>query len=126
MEPKISPFEFGAPPIDFRRLDLFAETERKKSSLLAFFFETTEEILAEMKNALGSGDQTQWKEAAHKLRGAAGNIGTSPLEKLCLESERTASDQDACSMLMKKIEDEIARIKAFIAREAPSVLPRRV
>jgi len=111
------------PPMDFRRLEMIADTEQEKAILLEFFFKTTDDILLEMKNALKNRAASDWKEAAHKLRGAAANMGMVPLEKLCLDSEKTTfgppSDAD---VLFKSVENETLRVKAFIAEKAPFLL----
>ena len=70
------------------------------------------------------GAQTQWKNAAHKLKGVAGNMGMAALEALCLEAEKTAWPAiDQCGDLLQKIADEIAHIKAFIAQKNLLLLP---
>jgi HPt (histidine-containing phosphotransfer) domain-containing protein len=74
--------------------------------------------MSEMKESAQIDALTQWRDAAHKLRGAAANMGMAGLEKLCLDSERTTAPSPR---LLQEIDDEIARIKTFIAEKAPSL-----
>lgn len=106
-------------PIDLSRLDMVADNDAEKASLLDFFFSITVDILSEMKAALEAQATTQWKDAAHKLRGAAGNVGMVPLAKLCLACE---TGSELSTEMLVKIEDEIRRIKSFIAQKAPALL----
>jgi hypothetical protein len=123
MSPTIASHEIELLPMDFRRLCLVADTEQEKASILEIFFKTTEEILVEMKDASRCNLPLQWKNAAHKLRGAAANIGMAALEKLFLESEKIAWIPDTSrDSLLRQINDEIAHIKAFIAKTDPFLL----
>jgi len=109
--------------MDFRRLDMIAETEQEKANLLEFFFKTTDDILAEMKDALKEQSASHWKEAAHKLRGGAANIGMALLEKLCLDSEKIPFDSPSdADVMLKRLENETLRVKAYIAEKAPFLL----
>ncbi|GEM_PF-1779497 len=123
MQPFIGTIEIELPPIDFRRLHLIAETEGEKASFLEIFFKTAEETIAEMKEASCKDANAEWKNAAHKLRGASANIGMAALEKLCLDSERiTWAASGARGDMLQKIADEIARVKNFIAEKDPFLL----
>jgi HPt (histidine-containing phosphotransfer) domain-containing protein len=123
MQPTVANHEIEVPPIDFRRLKMITDTETEIASILEIFFKTTEEIVADMKDASLSGAFTQWKDAAHKLRGAAANIGMAPLEKLCLESEKIGwLDESDRTSMMQQIATEIAHIQAYIARKNPFLL----
>ena len=105
-----------SPPIDLRRLEMIAETEEEKIVFMECFFKTSEEIAAEMKKASESDDPLLWKNAAHKLRGAAANIGSVSIECLCLESERIAwTGIKFRGVLLQKIDDELSRLKSYIA-----------
>lgn len=114
-------------PVDFRRMESILDTDEEKTAFLKIFFETAEDLVAEMKTAVTCRSQTKWGEAAHSLKGAAGNIGMAPLGKLCLNAERAnVNDDFFCRAHILKIEDEIARAKAFIAEIHPPLLPKGI
>jgi hypothetical protein len=118
--PNIEKIDIEPAPIDFHRLDTIAETKLEKKVILELFYNTFEEVLAEMKSASCNDKPLSWKEAAHTLRGAAANMGMTPLEELCLESERISwTALGFRNVLLQKIYDEIARIKTFVAENHP-------
>ncbi|MFA5040215.1 MAG: Hpt domain-containing protein [Bdellovibrionales bacterium] len=115
--------EIDIPLFDFRRLHMIAETEQEKISFLEVFFDMAETILTEMESALRNNASLQWTEAAHKLRGAAANIGMSTLERICLESEKEGGQKpDSRIIYLKQTKDELIQIKNYIAEKHPPLI----
>lgn len=105
------------------RLQLVAETEAEMAALLALFFKLAKKLVATMENSLDTSNFTQWREAAHSLKGSSANLGMSALEEICRESEKCASfsREDRTALLMQ-VKDEIRNIHSYITRENPSLL----
>jgi HPt (histidine-containing phosphotransfer) domain-containing protein len=119
--------EDAPPPMDSSRLHMVAETDAEKIALLEIFFTLTREIVATMEDSRRSEEFTQWKNAAHKLKGAAANMGMTLLESICRESEKAAnSTYSQRSALLRQMKDEIAHIKAYIAEKSPPPPPPEI
>ena len=69
-------------------LGMTAETEQEEQEVLALFFATSEEKITQLEHARRDGERTQWKAAAHYLKGAAANLGLSALAEQCQKAER--------------------------------------
>lgn len=112
-------------PLDFQRIDAIMDTDEEKASFLKIFFDTAENLLAQLKKAATRREETQWSEAAHSLKGAAGNMGMAALEKLCHDTERACPSEESLRQdHISKIEAELARVKAFIAETHPLLLSK--
>lgn len=110
-------------PMDFKRLHLVAETEAEKARLLALFFRLTMELIGSMEHARRDEAFTQWKNAAHSLKGSAANFGMKNLEQLCLKAEKAASfTYDQRSELVLHIKGEVEHIKDYLKQTHPSLL----
>jgi HPt (histidine-containing phosphotransfer) domain-containing protein len=55
--------------------------------LVDLFVEATPPILADLRIAVGEGDDDRVRRAAHKLKGSCQNIGATFMATLCLELE---------------------------------------
>ena len=118
-----APANNDAPPVDFGRLEMVAETEKEKAALLALFFRLANGFVATMEKARRNQEFTQWRDAAHSLKGASANLGMVALETLCTQSEKAgALTYDQRTALLKCIKDEIEHIKAYVAQHDPSLL----
>lgn len=114
-------------PLDFDRLQLVAETDQDKASLLALFFRMGGECIAAMEQALRDGDFSAWKSAAHGLKGAAANLGMAALTTLCLDAERAdALDHAQRQDLVWNVENEIERIKRYLSETYPDLMSTEV
>jgi two-component system, sensor histidine kinase len=111
------------PPIEFSRLALIAETEVEKADLLALFFRISDESILVLEKSKRNEEFTQWKTAAHSIKGSAGNIGMQQLAELCLRAEHCEKENyDYRSTLLIEIKAEIIRIKAYIHSQHPNLL----
>jgi len=119
--------ENAIPSMDFERLKLVAETDADKASVLAIFFRAAKELVATMQNARRGEEFPQWKNAAHSLKGSAANLGMTALENVCRQAEKAADiSYDRRTILLTQIKDEIERIKAYVIRQNPALLPPEI
>lgn len=68
-----------------------------RDELLGLYFPTQNECLEQLESALEIKDFTQAHIAAHKLKGAAAQLGAKGLAAQCLALERTCRENDAVS-----------------------------
>jgi CheY-like chemotaxis protein len=116
-----------SPPVDFNRLQLVAETETDKAALLTLFFRLAKEFIAIMENARRNEEFTRWRDAAHSLKGSAGNLGMIALVAICQESEMATSlTYDQRTGLLTQIKCEIENIKAYVTEQNPALLSPEV
>ncbi|WP_425500591.1 response regulator [Sodalinema gerasimenkoae] len=82
-------------PLDLERL---TRVSRGKSSLqkrlLNAFVEATEADLSHLKNALDEQDGDRLVEMAHRIKGAAANVGATPLSEQSASLENAAKERD--------------------------------
>ena len=64
------------------------------NELIEVFYETADEALAELKDALDAGDRATWKASAHKLKGASGYVGAAALKNLCFQAEELSDNKN--------------------------------
>ncbi len=70
-------------PVDFKMLDDYAETPEELKKFTDLFLKQSEESLSVLASCCLDGENEEWTEAAHKLKGGAGIIGAVRLHKLC-------------------------------------------
>ncbi len=76
---------------DFARLASFAEDDRAlEQELCGLFLTTAHRYLGEMGRAIGR--TGSWAAEAHRLKGAAANMGAGTLAELALAAERDGPD----------------------------------
>jgi CheY-like chemotaxis protein len=79
-------------PIHWARIDAIAEGDKEfADELLNTFVESTRNTLRELRSAAGRNDPTAIARCAHKLKGAAGNIGANRMQQLARELEVNAA-----------------------------------
>lgn len=80
--------------MDWERLSMFTDNDpEEEKALIEMFVHYAEESLETLKNCK-SGEDEEWKKAAHKLKGSAANLGAQALSVACFEAEQ-AYDRDA-------------------------------
>ena len=62
----------------------------EERELLEIFFSQANILIDVLGKAIVQEDNLAWKNAAHKLKGAAANLGANPLSELCFIAENTA------------------------------------
>jgi CheY-like chemotaxis protein len=89
--------DFSAPPagepVDIKGLnELLGEDET--AEVLQLFVQSTEELIAQIKDASDRRDSKSLKEAAHQLKGAAASVGANSIARTCLELETCAKSDN--------------------------------
>lgn len=100
---------------DFARLASFAEDDRAlEQELCDMFLLTADRYLGEMHRAMGCA--ATWAAEAHRLKGAAANIGADSLAELALVAEHGDPDptrltqlQAALTMTRQLLEKHLGR-----------------
>lgn len=92
--------------IDLTRLREYVDNDKDTiRELIGVFIETSLPEIQIMKENRTDGENKNWSEAAHKLKGASGFLGAEPLRLLCEESQNmliaSAADRN---QMMERIE----------------------
>jgi HPt (histidine-containing phosphotransfer) domain-containing protein len=109
--------EGKAAPVDLEHLALFTDGDPDQERLMAeVFLSSGAEILEDLRGCAADSSGDQWKKAAHKLKGSAGQIGAGMLASACLAAElgNAAPDVEKQSML-QAIEKHFADVQLFFS-----------
>jgi HPt (histidine-containing phosphotransfer) domain-containing protein len=80
--------------LDRERLSLFTDGDPAEEKFLAGLFKAQAELSIEMMcRNCSSGEKTGWKEAAHKLKGSAANLGAAQLAGICAAAEQAYAEE---------------------------------
>jgi len=95
-------------PVNLEHLRVYTDCDRDDEIMLfGMFNKQTEEGLAQLDKALKANDCETWRKAAHKLKGASGNLGA---EKLCSFAKEAEAgfeqDNDFKEGILAKIQTE--------------------
>ena len=104
-------------PVQISRLDDFTDGDKEGQKLLVdSFLEQAEELLGILRrHCERAQDHEPWQEAAHKLKGSAGNLGAFRLAELCRQAQYAAPDAlGKKQQLLRKIMQEIKAVRAFL------------
>ncbi len=102
--------------VDTEYLDLFTGGDRDEERTMADIFVSsgvdTLDVLRRHVRQEASNDD--WRKAAHKLKGSAGQIGAAALAKACLLAETYAAEgQDRKAGLLHEIERRFSEVQYF-------------
>ena len=106
------------PPLDTDRLAMVAENEEEKAMIMGLFFRIQKDAMNIMQESRRNAEINHWKNAAHRLKGSAANLGMRKLSYLLEKAETGMADSyDARTELLREIEHEVQRIKGFMNME---------
>ncbi len=107
-----------AVPVDLAHLVLFTDGAASEEKIMSeMFISSGIDILADLKQHLaGNRTDSDWKKAAHKLKGSALQIGAMGLAEACLaaESANTLSRTHK-EKLMQAVEKHFSEVQIFFA-----------
>lgn len=83
----------AAPPADLGALKGFAEDREELARLVALFADQSEAVLEQLAENCLDGENPEWAEAAHKLKGGAGMVKATRLRDLCEEAQAMTDAQ---------------------------------
>jgi histidine phosphotransfer protein HptB len=104
-------------PIDIEALaELEDIMEDDFGLLLETYLLDADKKLAELSEALTSGDARAVRELAHSFKGASCNVGALPLSRLCESVEQFAKNEQIAEIppLLPGIHDEYAQVKTLL------------
>ena len=89
------------PPIDMDHLNMFTDGDPdEENELFDLFFEQIDLSIAELEKSCANDDKEEWKNAAHKLKGSAANLGANPLSDVCAEAENNYEETKQAKEIM--------------------------
>ncbi|MGB0719160.1 MAG: response regulator [Bdellovibrionales bacterium] len=108
--------ESGATPLNVTHLEMFTDGDiEEEKQLLNLFFELTETGMCELEGFLAANDQKGWKQSAHRMKGAAANLGAVPLSTSCKEAEfGFEAEQDDKIVMLCAIREQVCALKDFV------------
>ena len=109
--------EPSVPPVRLEHLHNFTGGNPAEDKKLCLSFLGQAGIsLRELEQSCESGNNAEWRNAAHKLKGSAGNLGAFALAGLCDEAERNADAPPQKKMdYVKNIRRELDSVQKFTA-----------
>ena len=113
------PVPDGVVPVDMARLRMFTDGNREEErELAALFSRQAQEIVGILTNATGAGKADVWRKAAHRLKGASGNLGASQLSALCREAEHhPGSAEEEKVAMVAAIRMELDRVEIYLVAQ---------
>jgi len=112
--------------IDLAHLHEFTDGDpAEEHTLFEIFLESADKTLEKLDFCLGSGTDDDWRQAAHLLKGAAGNLGAKKLYIICRDAELHHTDTtkdkqrylDSMHSELKEVRDFIAQLELGRASE---------
>ncbi len=104
-------------PVDLDHLLMFTEGNMdEERELLDLFFDQAELSVLELRASLEDEAQERWKKAAHRMKGAAANLGANALSGLCASAEKQyESDLDDKDEMLGLIEVALEEVSDFMS-----------
>ena len=92
--------------------------EEEMLELVELFFETSTSDLERLKKALDQNDAKTVAEAAHSIKGAAGNMRFEEIYEQTRQIEKNANEEILGGLManVASIDQELQKISTFIAR----------
>ena len=106
-------------PVDMEHLALFTDGDPEEEKMLFdLFTEQADMCIESLREALDDGDEDDWKSTAHRLKGAAANLGANTLAAHCLTAETQYEDNDAAKeAYYTNITTALDAVKDFLAKK---------
>jgi len=99
-------------PVDFRRLESFTDgDEAMMRELVDAFLIQSRHNIEVLQASLKPAAHDDWREAAHMLKGGAGNVGAATLAALCEQAQNAVSDISVKTSLLFDICAEYGRVE---------------
>ncbi len=81
--------------MDWDRLDLFTDGDIEEEKMLIDLFVTNaDETLELIEKQVSSGDNEEWGNATHRLKGSAANLGAQNLANMCSQAEKSSDENE--------------------------------
>lgn len=104
-------------PVNIDHLRSFTGDNRDEmQQLCTVFLEQAHTLAATLLKNSGDGASHQWREAAHKLKGSAANLGAFTLSEVASRAEKSHdSSEDQKEMLCHEIIRELSNVHQFLS-----------
>lgn len=103
-------------PIDREHFEMFTDGDPEmEQELLSLFFDQAALSLSELEESLASGDDDMWGKAAHRIKGAAANLGAGPLADACSQAEYSEeTSQDARASMLAEVKERLEELRVHV------------
>ena len=107
-------------PVVLEQLNQFTNGDAEEERVLVELYdEQATMMLAILREKVASSDADGWRSAAHRLKGASGNLGALTLHRLCAGAESCATaDATEKAKMLGDIEHEFVRVSQFFEQRA--------
>jgi CheY-like chemotaxis protein/anti-sigma regulatory factor (Ser/Thr protein kinase) len=108
-------FYVGEPTVNMQQLQLFTDGDKAEEQELAtLYLDQARMLVVAMEASSCDGLAAEWKAAAHRLKGASGNLGAVRMHLLCEKAERhTNADQSHKQDILRAMTIELKNIEQF-------------
>lgn len=103
-------------PVDISRLNEFTEGDKDTENMVInLFLDTAHESFDSLKSAQLSGENEEWQKAAHKFKGASGNLGAMVLHSLCADAEYKGNvSKEEKDAILGSIYAEFSKVESYL------------
>ncbi len=107
-------------PVDMEQLRIFTEDDpAEERELVTLFLDQAHSVIAVLRGNMAADQADTWKSAAHRLKGASGNLGAMKLHHLCRRAEMQSDDPSSAKQeMLAAIQNETRRVEAFFTQRA--------
>ncbi len=101
--------------VDMNQLSIFTDGDpAEEQALGALFMDQAREMIQALHKSTGENAHAEWKSAAHRFKGASGNLGANTLFHLCKRAETQFEDSPSRKEeMLAAIRTETTRVEAF-------------
>jgi signal transduction histidine kinase/CheY-like chemotaxis protein/HPt (histidine-containing phosphotransfer) domain-containing protein len=102
-------------PVVIEQLQQFTGGDAEEEKVLVELYrEQAALMISLLKENMVSGASDGWRSAAHRLKGASGNLGALTLHRICATAEAgAAASAEEKETMLHNIEEELTRVRAF-------------
>ncbi len=106
-----------SPAVDVEQLHVFTDGDKDEEKALGeLFLEQANEIIVLLTDNMADDKRELWKSAAHRFKGASGNLGAMKLHYLCKRAESHFEDTGPVKQeMLSAIIAETKNVEAFFA-----------
>ncbi len=103
-------------PVDLQQLRMFTGGDaQEEQSLVDFFMEQAQEALDLLEQCIENHSDDEWKNVAHRFKGASGNFGAVKIHQLCRSAEIHFDDTVAKKQqMLSALRQATAEVKTFM------------
>lgn len=102
-------------PVDMEHLEMFTDGDPdEEKELLDLFFEQADLSIKELETSYNDDQNEDWKKSAHRMKGAAANLGAEDLAASCAQAEEHyEQDQPSKHAMLTDIKTKLDDVRSF-------------